>query len=91
MTSENYFLKIFFIVIVSIVIAADYKMFRVIFMQGRMYRVVSVIFLLLIPVSMAVGIHWELHKIMMIVILLFGFYVYKLDYSFLQRRSTDRK
>ena len=90
-TSENYFLKIFFIVIVSIVIAADYKMFRVIFMQGRMYRVVSVIFLLLIPVSMAVGIHWELHKIMMIVILLFGFYVYKLDYSFLQRRSTDRK
>lgn len=90
-TSENYFLKIFFVVIISIIIAADHKLFRVIFLQGEKYRLVSVVFLLLIPVSLLVGIGWEYHRHMMLVIILFGLYVYKLDYSFLQRRSTDRK
>ena len=91
MTSDNYFLKIFFVVIVSIIIATDYRIFRVIFAQGNVYRIVSIIFLMLVPVSLIVGIGWEYHKFMMIVILLFGFYVYKLDYPFLQRRSTDQK
>jgi hypothetical protein len=90
-TSDNYFVKIFFVVIVSIIVAADYKMFRVIFLQGKMYQIASIIFLLLIPVSLAVGIDWDYHKIMMLVIFIFGYYVYKLDYSFLQRRSSDRK
>lgn len=89
--SDNYFLKIFFVVIVSVVIAADHKMFRVIFSQGKKYRIVSVVFLLLIPVSLLVGIGWEYHRYMMLIIVLFGFYVYKLDYPFLQRRSSDRK
>ena len=88
-TSDNNFVKIFFVVIVSIVIAADYKTFRVIFSQGNKYKVTSIIFLLLIPISLIVGIDWEHHKIMMLVILVFGYYVYKLDYSFLQRRRTD--
>lgn len=91
MTSENYFLKIFFVVIVSIIIAADYRMFRVIFAQGEKYRVASIVFLLLIPVSLYVGIGWEYHKAMMLVILFFGILVYKLEYPFLQRRSTDRR
>ena len=91
MTSENYLLKIFFVVIVSIVIAADYRIFRVIFAQGGKYRAASIILLLLIPVSLYVGIGWNYHKAMMLVILLFGFIVYKLEYPFLQRRSTDRK
>ena len=90
-TSDNYFVRIFFVVIVSIIIAADYKMFRVIFSQGNEYRIASVIFLLLIPVSLIVGIDWEHHLIMLPVILVFGYYVYKLEYPFLQRRSTDRK
>lgn len=90
-TSDNYFVKIFFVVIVSIIIAADYKMFRVIFSQGRMYRITSVIFLLLIPISLVVGIDWEHHLIMIPVIFVFGYYVYNLEYPFLQRRSSDRK
>jgi len=90
-TSDNYFVRIFFVVIVSIVVAADYKMFRVILLQGKKYRIASMLFLLLIPISLVAGIHWEHHKIMMLVILLFGYYVYKLDYPFLQRRSSDRK
>lgn len=88
-TSDNYFVKIFFVVIVSIIIAADYKMFRVIFSKGKKYRISSIIFLLLIPISLIVGIDREHHKIMILVILAFGYYVYKLDYSFLQRRRTD--
>jgi len=90
-TSDNYFVRIFFVVIVSIIVAADYKMFRAIFLQGKMYQVASIIFLLLIPVSLVVGIDWDYHKIMMLVIFIFGYYLYKLDYSFLQRRSSDRK
>jgi len=90
-TSDNYFVRIFFVVIISIIVAADYKMFRVIFLQGKKYRIASIMFLLLIPVSLIVGIAWEHHKIMMLVILIFGYYVYTLDYSFLQRRSSDRK
>ena len=90
-TSDNYFVRIFFVVIISIIIAADYKMFRVIFLQGKKYRIASIIFLLLIPVSLIVGINWEHHIVMMIVILIFGYYVYKFDYSFLQRRSSDLK
>ena len=89
--SDNYFLRIFFVVIVSIIVAADYRIFRVIFSQGKKYRTASTIFLLLIPVSLLVGIDWEYHKLMMLVILVFGFYLYRLDYSFLQRRSSDRK
>ena len=88
-TSDNDFVKIFFVVIVSIIIAADYKMFRVIISQGKKYRITSIIFLLLIPVSLFVGIDWKHHKIMILVILVFGYYVYKLDYSFLHRRRTD--
>jgi hypothetical protein len=90
-TSDNYFVRIFFVVIISIIVAADYKMFRVIFLHGKKYRIVSIIFLLLMPVSLVVGIDWDHHITMMLVILIFGYYVYKLDYSFLQRRSTDRK
>ena len=90
-TSDNYFVKVFFVVIISIVIAADYKVFRVIYSQGEKYRITSIMFLLLILISLIVGIDWEHHKIMMLVILVFGYYVYKLDYSFLQRRRTDRK
>jgi len=90
-TSDNYFVRIFFVVIVSIIVAADYKMFRVIFSQGKKYRIASIIFLLLIPISLIAGIDWEHHIIMMLVILIFGFYVYRFDYSFLQRRSSDRK
>ncbi len=89
-TSDNYFVRIFFVVIISIIIAADYKMFRVIFLQGKKHQIASIIFLLLIPVSLLVGIDWEYHKIMMLVILVYGYYVYNLDYSFLQRRRTDR-
>ena len=88
-TSDNDFVKIFFVVIVSIIIAADYKMFRVIISQGKKYRITSIIFLLLIPISLIIGIYWEHHKIMMLVILVFGYYVYKLDYYFLQIRRTD--
>jgi diacylglycerol kinase len=66
-------------------------MFRVILLQGKKYRIVSIIFLLLIPVSLVVGIDWDHHVLMMLVILIFGYYVYQLDYSFLQRRSSDRK
>lgn len=91
MTSENYFMKIFFVVILSIIIAADFRVFRLIFKQGEKYRVTSILFIVLIPVSLYVGIGWEYHKAMMLVILLFGFYVYKLDYPFLKRRITDRK
>ena len=91
MTSENYFMKIFFVVIVSIIIAADYRIFRVIYSQGGKYRIVSLIFLLLIPVSLYAGVSWEYHKSMMLVILFTGFYIYKLEYPFLQRRSSDRK
>lgn len=90
-TSENYFLKIFFVVIVSIIIAADYGIFRVIYSQGGKYRIASLIFLLLIPVSLYVGIGWEYHKVTMLIILLLGLYVYKLEYPFLQRRSSDQK
>ena len=90
-TSDNYFVRIFFVVIVSIIIAADYKMFRVIYLQGEKYRIASIIFLLLIPVSLIAGIDWEHHLIMIPVILVFGYYVYKLEYPFLQRRSSDRK
>ena len=90
-TSDNYFVRIFFVVIVSIIIAADYKMFRVIFSQGKNYRIASIIFLLLIPVSLIAGIDREHHIIMMPVIVIFGYYVYRFDYSFLQRRSSDRK
>lgn len=90
-TSDNYFVRIFFVVIISIIVAADYKMFRVIFSQGKKYRIASIIFLLLIPISLIVGIDWEHHIIMMLVILIFGYYVYKFDYSFLQRRSLDRR
>ena len=86
MTGENYFLKIFFVVIISIIIAADYRIFRVI---GK-YRITSLIFLLLIPVSLYAGVGWEYHKPIMLVILLLGLYVYKLEYPFLQRRSSDR-
>ena len=90
-TSDNYFVRVFFIVIISIIIAADYRMFRVIFSQGKKYRIASVIFLLLIPVSLIAGIDREHHLIMLPVILLFGYYVYKLEYPFLQRRSSDHK
>jgi hypothetical protein len=90
-TSENYFLKIFFVVIVSIIIATDYRIFRVIYSQGGKYRIASLIFLSLIPVSLYVGIGWEYHKITMLIILLLGLYVYKLEYPFLQRRSSDQK
>jgi hypothetical protein len=90
-TSDNYFVRIFFVVIVSIIIAADYKMFRVIFLQGKKYQIASIIFLLLIPISLIAGIDWEHHIIMIPVILVFGYYVYKLEYPFLQRRSSDRK
>ena len=90
-TSENYFVKVFFVVIISIIIATDYRVFRVIIAQGEKYRITSIIFLLLIPVSLIVGIDWEHHKVMMLVIVVFGYYVYRLDYSFLQRRHTDRK
>ena len=89
MTSENYFMKIFFVVIVSIIIAADYRIFRVIYSQGGKYRIASSLFLLLIPVSLYVGVGWEYHKPMMLVVLLLGLYVYKLEYPFLQRRSSD--
>jgi hypothetical protein len=88
--SNNYFSKIFFVVIISIIIATDYRVFQVIFAQGKKYRVASIVFLILMPVSLYVGTTWEYHKIMMIIILLFGYFVYKLDYPFLQRRSTDR-
>lgn len=91
MTSENYFLKIFFVVIVSIIIAADHRIFRVIYSQGGKYRITSLIFLLLIPVSLYVGIDWKYHKVTMLIILLLGLYVYKLEYPFLQRRSSDQK
>ncbi len=90
-TSDNYFVRIFFVVIVSIIVAADYKVFRVIFSQGQQYRIASVVFLLLIPISLSVGIHWEHQNLMIPVILAFGYYVYKLEYPFLQRRSSDRK
>jgi hypothetical protein len=90
-TSDNYFVRIFFVVIVSIIIAADYKIFRVIFSQGKQYRIASVVFLLLIPISLGVGIDWEHQNIMIPVILAFGYYVYKLEYPFLKRRSSDRK
>ena len=90
MTGENYLLKIFFVVIISIIIAADYRIFRVIYSQGGKYRITSLIFLLLIPVSLYAGVGWEYHKPIMLVILLLGLYVYKLEYPFLQRRSSDR-
>lgn len=91
MTSENYLLKIFFVVIVSVIIATDYRIFRVIYSQGGKYQIASSVFLFLLPVSLYVGVGWEYHKPMMLLILALGLYIYKLEYPFLQRRSTDLK
>ena len=89
-TSSDVISRYFFIVIVSIVVFSEYKIFRVIYSQGGKYRISSLLFILLIPVAFLVGIDWEYHKYMMLIILVFGFYVYKLDFSFLKKRSTDK-
>jgi len=65
-------------------------MFSVIYSQGVKYRLTSILFILLIPLSIFTGFNWEYRIYMILVILLFGFYVYTLDYSFLQKRKTDR-
>ena len=89
-TSDNVFLKYFFIVIIGIVVFSDYKIFYIIFSQGPKYRLTSIIFILLILISFLVGFDLEFRKYMIFIILIFGIYVYKLDLSFLQRRKTDR-
>ena len=89
--SDNVLLKYFFIVIIGIVVLSDYRMFYVIYSQGSKYRLASIMFILLIPVSILIGFNWEYRIYMILVILLFGLYVYRLDFSFLQRRKTDRK
>ena len=88
--SDNVFLKYSFVVIISIVVTSDYRMFYLIYSQGLIYRLTSIIFLSLIPVSFLVGINWEYRIYMILVILLFGFHVYMLDYSFMQKRRSDR-
>lgn len=88
--SDNAFLKYAFIAIISIIVLADYRMFYLIYSQGLKYRLTSIMFLLLIPVSLLTGFNWEYRIYMILVILLFGLYVYRLDYSFLQKRKTDR-
>ena len=89
-TSDNVFLKNFFIVIIGIVVLSDYRIFYIIFSQGPKYRLTSIIFILLISICFLVGFNLEYRKYMIFIILIFGIYVYKLDLSFLQRRKTDR-
>ena len=89
-TGDNVFLKYFFIVIIGIVVLIDYRIFYIIFSQGPKYRLTSIIFILLILISFLVGFDLEFRKYMIFIILIFGYYVYKLDLSFLQRRKTDR-
>jgi len=89
-TSDNVFLKNFFIVIIGIVVLSDYRMFYLIFSQGPKYRLTSIIFIMLIAICFLVGFNLEYRKYMLFIILIFGIYVYKMDLSFLQRRKTDR-
>lgn len=89
-TGDNIFQKYFFIVIIGIVVLSDYRIFYIIFSQGPKYRLTSIIFILLILISFLVGFDLEFRKYMIFIILIFGYYVYKLDLSFLQRRKTDR-
>lgn len=89
-TSDNVIMKYFFIVIISIIVLSDRKMFYVIYSQEQKYRLTSIVFILLILICFLMGFNPEFRMYMIFVILLFGLYVYRLDFSFLQRRKTDR-
>ena len=90
-TSHNVIMKYFFIVIISVIVLSDRKLFCVIYSQGPEYRLTSIIFILLILICFLIGFNPEFRMYMIFVILLFGLYVYRLDFSFLQRRKTDRQ
>ena len=89
-TSDNVIMKYFFIVITSVIVLSDRKLFYVIYSQGQKYRLTSIIFILLILICFLLGFNPEFRMYMLFVILLFGLYVYRLDFSFLQRRKSDR-
>ena len=89
-TSDNVIMKYFFIVIISIIVLSDRKLFYVIYSQDQKYRLTSIIFTLLILICFLIGFNPIFRMYMIFVILIFGYYVYKLDFSFLQRRKTDR-
>jgi len=89
-TSDNVIMKYFFIVIISIIVLSDRKLFYVIYSQDQKYRLTSIIFILLIFICFLIGFNPIFRMYMIFVILIFGYYVYKLDFSFLQRRKTDR-
>ena len=89
-TSDNVIMKYFFIVIISIIVLSDRKLFYVIYSQDKKYRLTSIIFTLLILICFLIGFNPIFRMYMIFVILIFGYYVYKLDFSFLQRRKTDR-